>query len=88
MAQQINISDETYRDVEAFLASRGDTVDIDAFVNRTLQRTLFFDLVREIQERNKDVDPAVLQQEIDEAVASVRDERRKEMEANLSADRS
>jgi len=72
----------------SFLASRGDAVNIDDFVARTLQRTLFFDLVREVQERNKDVDPAVLQQEIDEAVAAVRDERRKEMEANLSADRS
>ena len=78
MSQQINISDETYRDVQAMLASSGETVDVDAFVDRTLQKRLFFETVRRIQDRNEDVDPDVLQQEIDEAIADVRDARRKD----------
>ena len=81
MTQQINISDETYRDVQAFLANRGESVDVDEFVNRTLQRTLFFELVEKIQDRNKNVDPEVLQQEINEAVKAVRAERRQEFES-------
>lgn len=88
MSQQINISDETYRDVQAMLASGGDTVDVDAFVNRTLQKRLFFETVRKIQDRNKDVDPDVLQQEIDEAIADVREARRKESGTSPGANRS
>ena len=88
MSQQVNISDETYRDVQAMLASGGETVDVDAFVDRTLQKRLFFETVRKIQDRNKDVDADVLQQEIDEAIAAVREARRKETGTSPGANRS
>ena len=88
MSQQINISDETYRDVQAMLASSGETVDVDAFVDQTLQKRLFFETVRKVQYRNKDVDPNVLQKEIDAAIADVREARRKESGSSPGANRS
>lgn len=88
MTQQINISDETYRVVEATLAARGEVANVDEYVDRAVNRHLFFETVREVREKNKDVAPEVLQKEIDEAVDAVRAERRKELEAKLSADRS
>lgn len=88
MSQPVNISDETYRDVQALLDSYGETVDIDTFVNRTLQKRLFFETVRKVQQRNKDVDPDVLQQEIDESIAEVRAARRQKTETSPGANRS
>jgi len=88
MSKQIKISDETYRVVAETLAASGEPVNVDQYVDRAVNRHLFFETVREIREQNKDVDPEALQQEIDEAVEAVRDERRKELEAKLSADRS
>jgi len=88
MGKQIEISDETYRVVEATLAARGDAANVDEYVERAVNRHLFFETVREIREKNKDIDPDQLQQEIDEAVEGVRAERRKELEAELGADRS
>lgn len=88
MSQQINISDETYRDVQAMLAGSDEPVDVDAFVDRTLQKRLFFETVRKVQDRNKDVDPDVLQQEIDEAIAEVRAARRKDTGTSPGANRS
>lgn len=76
MTQQINISDETYRDVQAMLAGSGEALDVDAFVDRTLQKRLFFETVRMVQDRNQDVDPDELQKEIDEAISQVRAARR------------
>lgn len=88
MSKQIEISDETYRVVEATLAASGEAVNVDQYVDRAVNRHLFFETVREIREQNQGVDPDVLQQEIDEAVEAVRAERRKELEAKLGADRS
>jgi hypothetical protein len=88
MGKQIEISDETYRVVEATLAARGDAANVDEYVERAVNRHLFFETVREIREKNKNIDPDQLQQEIDEAVEGVRAERRKELEAELGADRS
>jgi len=83
MAQQINISDDTYRNVQAMLVSRGEKTSVDEFVNCTLNRSLFFETVQDIKARTKDVDPDELDQIIDEAVETARAERRKQ---NPSAD--
>lgn len=85
MTQQINISDDTYRDVQAMLVSRGEKVNVDEFVNRTLNRSLFFETVQDIKARTKDVDPDELEQIIEEAVEATRAERRNQ---TPSADRS
>lgn len=78
MSKQIEISDETYRGIETMLANRGEAMAVDQYVDRTVNRYLFFETVREVKKRNKDIAPEVLQQEIDEAVAAVRAERRQE----------
>jgi len=85
MPQQINISDDTYRDVQAMLVSRGGKVNVDEFVNRTLNRSLFFETVQDIKARTKHVDPEELDQIVEEAVEAARAERR---EQNPRADRS
>jgi hypothetical protein len=82
MSKQIEISDETYQGIKTMLASRGDAMPVDQYVDRTVNRYLFFETVREIKERNKDVPPEVLQREIDEAVAAVRADRRQGLESN------
>jgi hypothetical protein len=73
---QIELSDQTIRDVQALLAKRGEGVDVSAFVDRTLQRAVFFETVREVKQQNAGVDPAELDQLIDEAVEAVRAERK------------
>ena len=85
MTQQINISDDNYREVQALLASRGESVGVDEYVNRTLSRDLFFETVRDIKARTKDVDSDELEQIIEEAVEAARAERRKQ---TPGADRS
>lgn len=65
---QIELPDQTIRDVQAFLSQRGEGVDVSAFVNRTLQRALFFETVREVKRRNAGVDQAELERLIDQAV--------------------
>ncbi len=72
---QIELSDQTIRDVRALLAKRGEGVDVSAFVDRTLQRALFFETVREIKRQNATADPAELDRLIDEAVEKVRAQR-------------
>jgi hypothetical protein len=75
-SMQIELSDQTIRDVQALLAKRGEGVDVSAFVDRTLQRALFFETVREVKQQNAGVDPAKLDQLIDEAVEAVRAKRK------------
>lgn len=72
---QIELSDQTIRDVQSLLAKRGEGVDVSAFVDRTLQRALFFETVREVKQQNIDTDPDELDRLIDEAVKAVRAER-------------
>ena len=73
---QIELPDQTIRDVEALLAKRGEG-DVTAFVERTVQRAVFFDTVREVKRQNAGVDPQELDHLIDEAVEAVRAERRR-----------
>jgi hypothetical protein len=78
MTQKINISDDNYREVKSLLVSRGEKVDVDEFVNRALCRELFFETVRSVKARTKDVDSDDLEQIIDEAVKAARAERGKQ----------
>jgi hypothetical protein len=69
---QIELSDQTVRDVEAMLAKRGENGDVSQYIDRTVQRALFFDTVREVKRQNAGVDPAELDLLIDEALVAVR----------------
>lgn len=69
---RIELPDKTVRDVEAMLAKRGENGNLSEFIDRTLQRTLFFETVREVKRQNAGVDPRELDRLIDEAVQAVR----------------
>lgn len=71
---KVDLPDETVRGVEAVIARDGG--DVAGFVDRAVRRSLFFETVRLIRERNVGVDPDELQDAIDEAVREVRAERR------------
>lgn len=72
---QIELPDQTVRDVQAMLAKRGENGDVSQFIDQTVQRALFFDTVREVKRQNADVDPDELDRLIEEAVNAVRSER-------------
>ncbi len=87
MPHKIEIPDVTYNDVQAMLAQRGGG-DVADFVNRTLQKRLFFETVAKVQQQNQDASPEDLQQAIDDAVTAVRADRSAEQEETPGADRS
>ncbi len=72
---RIELPDQTVRDVETLLAQRGDNGNVSEFIDRTLQRALFFETVREVKHQNAGVDPQSLERLVDEAVTAVRAER-------------
>jgi hypothetical protein len=71
-AMQIDIPDATVRDLQVMLARQGSSPDLTSFVNRTLQRAVFFETVREVQKQNTNFDPVELQNLIDQSVDAVR----------------
>jgi Arc/MetJ-type ribon-helix-helix transcriptional regulator len=80
---QVELPDKTVRDVEAMLAKRGQNGNVSEFIDRTLQRALFFETVRDVKRQNACADPQEIDQLIDEAVAAARAERsRTDSDAN------
>lgn len=69
---QVELPDKTVRDVEAMLAKRGHKGNVSEFIDRTLQRALFFETVRDVKRQHADADPQELDRLIDEAVAAAR----------------
>jgi hypothetical protein len=59
--------------------------EVSEYVEKLIARESFFRVVDRIQERNKEVDPQLIEAAIDEAVASVKAQHRKQ---DSSADRS
>jgi hypothetical protein len=74
---QVELPEQTIRDVEAMLAKRGENGDVSQYIDRTLQRALLFDTVREVKRQNAGMDPDELDRIIDEAVQAVRAERKR-----------
>jgi Arc/MetJ-type ribon-helix-helix transcriptional regulator len=72
---QVDLPDKTVRDVEAMLAKRGENGNVSEFIDRTLQRALFFETVRDIKRQNADAEPKQLDRLINEAVAAARADR-------------
>jgi hypothetical protein len=73
---QIDLSDQTMRDVEAMLARTGGKANLTEYVDRTLKRAVFFDTVREVKRQNAGIDPQELEDLIDDAVDAVRSDRK------------
>ncbi len=78
MPQSANIADTTYRELEAMLAGRDGSMNVEAYVNQALSRNIFFDTVREVKENTQDIEGEELDEIIDEAIAAVRAGRRKQ----------
>jgi Arc/MetJ-type ribon-helix-helix transcriptional regulator len=74
-SMQVELPDKTVRDVEAMLAKRGQNGNVSEFIDRTLQRALFFETVRDVKRQNAGADPQEIDGLIDEAVADARAER-------------
>ena len=72
---QIELPDKTVRDVEAMLAKRGQNGNVSEFIDRTLQRALFFETVRDVKRQNAGADPQEIDRLIDDAIAAARAER-------------
>jgi hypothetical protein len=72
---QVELPDKTIRDVEAMLAKRGQNGNVSEFIDRTLQRALFFETVRDIKRQNTSANPQELDRLIDEAIAAARSGR-------------
>jgi Arc/MetJ-type ribon-helix-helix transcriptional regulator len=72
---RIELPDKTVRDVEAMLANRGENGDVSEFIDRTVQRALFFETVRDVKRQNAGADPQELDRLIDEAVQAARADR-------------
>lgn len=75
------ITHTTNQAVRKMMAEEGieprNNQQVSEYVQSLIVRESFFRVVDKIQERNKDVDPEVVQREIDQAVEEVRAERRK-----------
>jgi Arc/MetJ-type ribon-helix-helix transcriptional regulator len=69
---QVELPDKTIRDVEAMLAKRGKNGNVSEFIDRTLQRALFFETVREVKHQNAGADAQEIDRLIDEAIATAR----------------
>jgi Arc/MetJ-type ribon-helix-helix transcriptional regulator len=67
---QVELPEKTIRDVEDLLAKRGENGNVSEFIDRTLQRALFFETVRDIKRQNSSAEPRELERLIDEAVAA------------------
>jgi len=67
------IPEETDRSVRSYLARNGGKKgDLSKYVDRAVRQTVFWDMVDNIQERNKDLSPEEAQALADEAVELVR----------------
>jgi Arc/MetJ-type ribon-helix-helix transcriptional regulator len=69
---QVELPDKTVRDVEAMLAKRGQNGNVSEYIDRTLQRALFFETVRDVKRQNAGADPQEIDRLIDEAIAAER----------------
>lgn len=69
---QVELPDQTVRDVQLMLDKRGEPANVAEFIDRTVQRALLFETVREIKRQNAGAPPDELDRIIDEAVNATR----------------
>ncbi len=73
---KIEVNDDTAAEVQAMLARRGETPDVESYVQRTLSKRLLFETVAEVRDSTKDVPAAEIEAAIEEAVTETRQQRR------------
>lgn len=69
---QIDLPPQTVEDVKIYLAKTGRSGDIAEFVDRSVQRALFFSVATDIQRRNAGHDQGDVDAAIEEAVIHAR----------------
>ena len=76
------ITPTTYQVVRKMMEEEGipsgDNQQVSEYVQKLVARESFFRVVDRIQERNKGVDPEIIQQEVNQTVEEVRAEHRKQ----------
>lgn len=81
----ITVDDETDRTIRTHLArSGGKKGDLSKFVTRAARQVAFWETVDEVRDKNCNVDPAVIESEVDDAVAEARAARREGRDADRS----
>lgn len=71
---QINLPDNTIRDIEAFLANSGENLDIATFIDQSVRQSMLSGIVGKIHKRNESANPEDLDALIDEVVKAVRED--------------
>ena len=72
----VTIPDKTDRLVRSHLARRGlKKGDLSNFVDKALRRAVFWETVDAVKERNRDVDPAEIEDAVERAVNEARADR-------------
>jgi hypothetical protein len=73
----IHVSDDTNRRLRRFLGEIGGKKgDLSSFVERAVNREIFHQTVRDVQERNLQFPPEQIEADIEEAIRAVRAENR------------
>ncbi len=73
----VTVSKETDQSLRSFLRARGlKRGDLSRFVERAVATTVFHETLADIHYGNRDVDPAVLEAEIEEVIREVRAKKR------------
>lgn len=81
----ITVDEETDRTIRTHLArSGGKKGDLSKFVTRAARQAAFWETVDEVREKNSDVDPSLIESEVDETLAEVRAARSEGRDAGRS----
>ena len=81
----ITVDEETDRANRTHLARRnGKKGDLSQFVTSAARRAAFWETVDQVRDKNRDIDPAVIEAEVDAAVAEVRAARHEGHDADRS----
>lgn len=81
----ITVDEETDRAIRTHLArSGGKKGDLSKFVTQAARQAAFWETVDEVREKNRDVDPFLIDSDVDEAIAEVRAARGEGRDAGRS----
>jgi len=73
---QVTIPEQTDRMVRAHLTRRGvKESDLSGYVDRALRRAVFWDTLDAVREQNRQVDPAEIEQAVNQAMDETRADR-------------
>lgn len=69
-----SVSDELDKQVRSHLSDHGDWGFSD-FIDKAVRRQILRDTIRDIRERNADLDPQLIEEEVNRAVEEARADR-------------